>query len=302
MAREHAEAVRRGLALKQAGNAIVATLGGREVHPVTVRVGGFHRVPRRGDLAPLAERLKWAREAALQTVRWTAQFEFPDCEHPYTFLALHHPEDYPFIAGRIVSNGGLDIEASQFEEHIDEHQVSYSNALQAQIRGAGTYLTGPLARYNLNFEQLAPIAREAALAAGLTRRCTNPFRSIVVRAVEVLHACDEALRLIERYEPPQQAARPCEPRAGVGMAATEAPRGLLYHRYELDPDGTIRCARIVPPTSQNQAAIEEDLCRFSGEFLALEPERLRRRCEQLVRNHDPCLSCPTHFLRLELDA
>ncbi len=302
MAREHGAAVRRGLALKQAGNAIIAALGGREVHPVTVRVGGFHRVPHPRELAPLAERLRWAREAALETVRWTGAFEFPDCERPYTFLALRHPQNYPFNAGRIVSNQGLDIPAQVFEERIREHPVRHSNALQAELLGTGAYLTGPLARYSLNFERLAPIAREAALAAGLGSRCTNPFRSIVVRAVEVLHACEEALSLIGRYEVPAQAACECEPRAATGMAATEAPRGLLYHRYDLAADGTIRLARIVPPTAQNQAAMEEDLRRFSGEWLSGPTEMLRRRCEQLVRNHDPCISCATHFLRLEIDA
>ena len=178
--------------------------------------------------------------------------------------------------------------------------MKHSTALHAQLRAGGAYLTGPLARYNLNFERLAPIAREAALEAGLTRHCTNPFRSIVVRAVEVLHACDEALRIIERYEPPDAADGEYAPRAAMAIAATEAPRGLLYHRYRLAADGTITEARIVPPTSQNQAAIEEDLLRFTAEYLEQPQERLRERCERLVRNHDPCISCATHFLRLEV--
>jgi coenzyme F420-reducing hydrogenase alpha subunit len=300
MAREHGDAVRRGLTLKQTGNELVALLGGREVHPVTVRVGGFYRVPSRAQLLALTERLERAREAALATVRWTAQFDFPACDRDYTFLALRHPTEYPFNEGRIVSNRGLDIAPADFEAHVEELQVKHSTALHAQLRAGGAYLTGPLARYNLNFERLAPIAREAALEAGLTRHCTNPFRSIVVRAVEVLHACDEALRIIERYEPPDAADGEYAPRAAMAIAATEAPRGLLYHRYRLAADGTITEARIVPPTSQNQAAIEEDLLRFTAEYLEQPQERLRERCERLVRNHDPCISCATHFLRLEV--
>jgi coenzyme F420-reducing hydrogenase alpha subunit len=300
MAREHGEAVRRGLALKQMGSDLIALLGGRAVHPVTVCVGGFHRVPRRSELAGLTERLEHSREAALALVRWTGGFEFPDCERDYTFLALRQPSEYPFNAGRIVSNRGLDISAAEFEPHIEQHQVRRSTALHARLRDGGAYLTGPLARYNLNFERLAPIAREAALAAGLGRSCTNPFRSIVVRAVEVLHACDEALRIIARYEEPELPACRYEPRAAIGIAATEAPRGLLYHRYRLDADGTLLEARIVPPTAQNQAAIEEDLRCFGGAFLALPPPQLREQCEQLVRNHDPCISCATHFLHLEV--
>ncbi len=300
MARDHADAVRRGLTLKQAGNEIIALLGGREIHPVTVCVGGFYRVPRKRELTALVGRLQWARAAALETVHWVAGFEFPACDRDYTFVALRHPAEYPFNEGRIVSSDGLDICAAEFEAHIDETQVKRSTALHAQLRAAGPYLTGPMARYSLNFERLSPIAQEAALSAGLGRRCTNPFRSIVVRAVEVLHACDEALRIIARYEEPDEPACAIEPRAGMGIAATEAPRGLLYHRYRLDAGGTILEARIVPPTAQNQAAIEEDLRRFSGEFLTQPPQRLRQRCEQLVRNHDPCISCATHFLRLQL--
>ena len=300
MAREHGEAVRRGLALKQVGSDIIALLGGRAVHPVTVCIGGFNRVPRRAELAGLTERLERSREAALAMVRWTAGFEFPDCERDYTFVALRHRSEYPFSAGRIASNRGLELPAAQFEAHIEQHQVRHSTALHARLRTGGAYLTGPLARYSLNFEHLAPIAQDAELAAGLGRSCTNPYRSIVVRAVEILHACDEALRIIARYEAPELPASPYEPRAAMGIAATEAPRGLLYHRYRLDADGTLLEARIVPPTAQNQAAIEEDLRCFAGAFLALPRPQLREQCEQLVRNHDPCISCATHFLHLEV--
>ena len=300
MARQHGEAVRRGLALKQMGSDLIALLGGRAVHPVTVCIGGFHRAPRRPELARLIEPLQRSREAALALVRWTAGFEFPDCARDYTFVALRHPSEYPFNAGQIASNRGLELSAAQFEAHIEQYQVRHSTARHATLRSGGAYLTGPLARYSLNFERLAPIAQEAALAAGLGRSCTNPFRSIVVRAVEVLHACDEALRLIARYEEPELPASRYEPRAALGFAATEAPRGLLYHRYRLDADGTLLEARIVPPTAQNQAAIEEDLRRFAGAFLTLPPAQLRAHCEQLVRNHDPCISCATHFLHLEV--
>lgn len=300
MAREHGDAVRRGLMLKKAGNEIVAALAGREIHPVNVRVGGFYRAPRKRELAPLAERLERARDAALETVLWTAGFEFPDRERNYTFVALQHPEEYPFNEGRIVSSRGLDITAREYEANFEEMHVERSTALHSRLRGAGAYLTGPLARYNLNFARLSPIAQDAARAAGLGSSCANPYRSIVVRAIEVLYACDEALRIIERYEEPDTPAVPLEPRAATGYAATEAPRGLLYHRYRLDADGTIAEARIVPPTSQNQATIEEDLVSFVGGFLHLPRDTLRRRCEQTVRNHDPCISCSAHFLRLEV--
>jgi coenzyme F420-reducing hydrogenase alpha subunit len=301
MARDHGEAVRRGLALKKAGNEILTLLGGREIHPINVRVGGFYRVPTRRELAPLAEKLKWAREAALQTVRWVAGFDFPDAERDHELVALQPADEYPLNEGRIVSDHGLDIAASDYDAHFEEAQVERSTALHARLRERGAYLVGPLARYSLNFERLSPLARQAAREAGLGTACVNPYRSIIVRAVEVLYACDEALRIIEAYEPPDRPAVEVEPRAGVGCAATEAPRGLLYHRYRLEADGSIAEARIVPPTSQNQTSIEADLASSVRDWLDLPDDALRHRCEQTVRNYDPCISCSTHFLRLELD-
>ncbi|HKI63962.1 MAG TPA: Ni/Fe hydrogenase subunit alpha [Burkholderiales bacterium] len=301
MAREHQAEVERGLQLKKVGNEIVQLVGGREIHPINVRVGGFYRTPTRRELAPLAERLKWARDAAIETVRWVAGFEFPDCERDYEFVALRHAGEYPFNEGRLVSNKGLDIGARDYEAHFEERHVAYSTALQSVIRGRGAYLVGPLARYSLNFDRLSPLAQEAAREAGLGPVCANPYRSIVVRAVETLYACDEALRLIEGYQEPARPAVPVEPRAGSGYACTEAPRGLLYHRYALDAQGTITDARIVPPTSQNQTSIEDDLRAFLPDWLGLDDEALRWRCEQTIRNYDPCISCSCHFLRLELE-
>jgi coenzyme F420-reducing hydrogenase alpha subunit len=276
-------------------------LGGREIHPINVRVGGFYRAPTRRELAPVAERLKWAREAALQTVRWVAGFEFPDCQRDYEFVALRHAAEYPFNEGRVASSKGLDIAAHEYDAHFEERHVPYSTALQSELRGRGAYLVGPLARYALNFDRLSPLAQEAARDAGLGRVCTNPFRSIVVRAVEILYACDEALRLIDAYEAPERPAVPIEPRAGTGYACTEAPRGILYHRYGLDGQGSITDAKIVPPTSQNQTSIEDDLRAFISGWLALDDEALRVRCEQTIRNYDPCISCSCHFLNLEVE-
>jgi len=301
MARDHGDAVRRGLSLKKAGNEILALLGGREIHPINVRVGGFYRTPRKRELEPLAERLKWARDAALETVRWVAGFDFPERERDYTFVALGHPEQYPFNEGRIVSNRGLDILPQDYDAHFEEVHVERSTALQSRLRDGSAYLVGPLARYNLNFDRLSPLARDAAHQVGLGPSCRNPYQSIVVRAVEVLYACDEALRIIDEYVEPDRPAATVEARAGIGFGATEAPRGLLYHRYRLDPDGTIAVAHIVPPTSQNQASIEEDLASYIGGFLELPDAALRHRCEQTVRNYDPCISCATHFLRLDID-
>ncbi|MGP0103135.1 MAG: Ni/Fe hydrogenase subunit alpha [Solirubrobacteraceae bacterium] len=301
MARDHREIVEQGLRMKKAGNALMALVGGREVHPINVRVGGFYRAPTRAELRTLVDPLERARETALATVRWAATLEFPEVRRAPELLALSEPGLYPIDLGRIVSDRGLDIAPAEFDAHVVEEHVEHSNALHARIRERGTYLTGPLARYALASAQLRPLAREAAREAGLGPVCDNPFQSIVVRAVELVQACDEALALIDGYVEPDASAVDVIPRRGVGHGATEAPRGLLYHRYEIDDEGTILDARIVPPTSQNQLAIEEDLRAVVEAGVDLPDEQLSLRCEQTIRNHDPCISCATHFLKLTVD-
>ncbi len=234
-------------------------------------------------------------------MRWTATLDYPELECDWELVALSQPGEYPLERGRLRSTAGLDIAPAEFDEHFVEEQVEHSTALHARVRARGSYLTGPLARYALNSERLSPVAREAAADAGLGGAVTNPFRSITVRAVEVLYAFDEALRIIQSYEEPERPAVDAEPRAGAGHGWTEAPRGTLYHSYRLDDAGVIVGARIVPPTSQNQRRMEEDLRAFVAEHAHLGDEELRMRCEQAIRNYDPCISCSTHFLRLEVD-
>lgn len=296
-----AAVVRRGLRMKKAGNRIVQVVGGREVHPINVKVGGFYRAPKLDDLRALAEELKWARDAALETVRWAAGLPMPDFEVDYEFVALRHPDEYPMNEGRLISSRGLDIAAEEFPDHFEEFQAPHSNALQARRRGGGSYFVGPLARWNLNADRASPLVREAARATGIRFPNRNPFVSIVARTLEILLAFDEALRLIGAYEPPAQPSVACTPRAGVGHAATEAPRGCLYHRYETGADGLIRDAVIVPPTSQNQSQIEHDLLRLAPNLVELPDEQAALRAEHLIRSYDPCISCATHFLKLRVE-
>ncbi len=294
----HRAALVRGLELKKIGNEIIELVGGRAVHPINVKVGGFYRIPTRRELAPLRERLLVARELAIETVAWVAGFEFPDHAVEAELVALHDPTEYAVMGGRIMSSGGLDIPAAEFCDHAVEHQVAHSTALHARLLERGSYLVGPLARFALNFDQLQPVAREAADRAGVGPECRNPFQSIVIRAVEVLHAIDLAIGLIDAYQPPDHPALTVDVRPGVGHGVTEAPRGLLYHRYELDADGLIADAVIVPPTSQNQPAIEHDLWHLVEANLDLDDDHLRHRAETAIRNYDPCISCATHFLDL----
>jgi sulfhydrogenase subunit alpha len=300
MAQDHRDLIQRGLQLKKVGNEIVAFLGGREIHPINVRVGGFYKVPSKSELAPLAERLKWARDAAMETVRWVGTFSFPDFEQDYEFVALSHADEYPFNEGRIISNKGLGIDVQEYDTSFVEEHVQWSNALHSTIKGRGAYFCGPMARFNLNFAKLRPIAKHAAAEVGLPGACRNPFKSIIIRAIEVLHACDEALAIIGSYDAPDNPAVEVQPRAGTGYGCTEAPRGSLYHRYRIDEQGVILDAKIVPPTSQNQKTIESDLWRFVPPRVDLPNDQLTWQCEQAIRNYDPCISCATHFLKLKV--
>jgi len=298
MAEVHGDIVRRGLQLKKAGNEILRVLGGREIHPVNVRPGGFYSVPTRASLRELAEVLKPARDTAVDLVRWVAALPIPAFEQDYEFVAMRHPDEYPFNEGRLVSSRGIDIDIADYDAHFEERHVAHSTALHSVIKERGAYLVGPLARYALNFDRLPASIQALAREAGLGPVCRNPFQSIIVRALELVFACEEALSIIAGYDPPDIASVPFEPRAGVGFGCTEAPRGICWHRYEFEPDGTIVTARIVPPTSQNQPSIEADLMAVATQMIAADDDAIRDRCEQTIRNYDPCISCSAHFLNL----
>jgi coenzyme F420-reducing hydrogenase alpha subunit len=302
LAADHRAEVERGLELKKIGNRIVEVVGGRAVHPVNVRLGGFYRVPSAAEMRSLAGDLRRAVELADDVARWTATFPMPDHELPdgVALVALRHPTEYPMLGDRLVSTTGLDIGAGAFLDHFAEEHVEHSTALHGRMLAGGDYLVGPLARFALNADHLAPRAAALAAELGLTGAERNPFRSVVVRAIETLHACEVALSIADAYEPPDRPSVPVEPRAGAGCGWSEAPRGLLWHRYEIDEAGTILDARIVPPTSQNQPVIEHDLTHLIEESLHLDDERLEALCEQAVRNYDPCISCATHFLDMRL--
>ena len=300
MASEHGDAVRRGLALKKAGNELLRVVGGREIHPVNIKVGGFYSLPRRSELKKVAEELKRGRDFAVDLVRWFATFPFPDVEQDYEFVALSHPQEYPFNEGRLVSNRGIDIAVSEFDDVFEERHVSHSTALHSMVKARGAYLVGPLARYALNFDLLTASVRSLAQEVGLGPVCRNPFKSIIVRGLELVFACEEALRIIDEYEPPEAASVPFEPRAGTGFGCTEAPRGICWHSYKMDADGVIQSARIVPPTSQNQPSIEEDLRTVASGMIDEPDDAIRHRCEQSIRNYDPCISCSVHFLKLTI--
>jgi sulfhydrogenase subunit alpha len=294
-------AVERGLRLKKAGNAILRLLGGRSVHPVGACLGGFTRTPRPAELLELRHTLARLSDDAAASVRWVAGFDLGERSADIEFVALRHPHEYPMNEGRLTSTAGLDAAPEDFDAHVTEHQVPHSTALHATLNGRGPYCVGPLARLNLNFDRLPADVAAVARGCGVGWPNANTATSIVARAIEILYAVHEALRLIDAYEPPARPAAPVRLRSGRGCAITEAPRGILYHAYETDADGCITAARIVPPTSQNQAQIEAELRAVAPAWLARPRAEATHLCETLIRSYDPCISCATHFLRLEVE-
>jgi coenzyme F420-reducing hydrogenase alpha subunit len=302
MAKDHRAAVESGLALKKAGNELVGLIGGRAIHPVSVQVGGFSRTFRRAELTALHGSLARALEISLATVDLVAGLETPAFEREGRLVALRHPTEYPMNEGRIVSTDGMDVAATDWRSIFAEQQVPWSNALQARGRDGRPYLLGPMARVTLDADHLHPLAAEALERTGLAGEiAVNPYRSIVARAIELVDATAEALDIIDAYQPPDAPAATWRPGRASAAWATEAPRGMIFHAYELDEDGYVAHAQIVPPTSQNQAAIEADLATFAVQVLDLPHDQATHRIEQLIRSYDPCISCATHFLDLTVE-
>jgi sulfhydrogenase subunit alpha len=301
LAEKNRGAVERGLRIKKAGNAIVAALGGRSVHPVGVCIGGFTRTPRRDELANLREQLLRIRDDTIECVRWVSGFDLPAVERDIEFVSLRHPDEYPMNEGRMISSKGIDAAVDNFDDLFEEEQVPYSNALHSKVKGRGAYFLGPLARVNLNLDRLGSEVGAVARATGIPWPNSNPYTSVVARSLEVLYAVDEALRIIDAYQPPALPSVSFEVGAGMGRAITEAPRGSLYNVFETDHAGLIRSARIVPPTAQNQARIEADLRELAPELMRHPHAVATRMCEMAIRNYDPCISCSTHFLKVEIE-
>ena len=303
MAADHREAVERGLRLKKIGNDLLEILGGRAIHPINVTVGGFYRAPPVRDLKALLPDLQWGLQASLEVLQLVSRFEFPDLNVDYECVCIQDPDEFPMNHGRVVSTSGLNVPVEEYEQHFQERHMRQSTALHSvQIPQRRSYLVGPLARVNLCFDQLSPTAKRAAETCGIAWPSRNNFHSIAARAIEMIDAYEEAIAIVQDYQAEPVPSRVAyEPRPGTGCHATEAPRGLLYHRYRIGDDGLIAEAKIVPPTSQNQGQIEADLRAYVPQVLSLDDARATARCEHLIRNYDPCISCATHFLRLHVE-
>jgi len=300
MAKRDPVLVREALTLKKLGNSLMSAVGGREIHPVSLKIGGIYRAPSKEALASFLPELDRLRASVREMIGFISSLERPSLERESTLVCLRDPVRYAIDRGEIVSNQGLRLPPSAFEEHFEEYQVDYSNALHSRTKGGGSYMVGPLARFSLNYEQLNPAARAMAKEVGLKPPLKDPFQSILVRALEIVHALEETVREVNEYEEPVRPSVPYRAKAGTCYGVSEAPRGILYHSYTVNGRGQIERARIVPPTAQNQARMEDDVRLLAPRIVKSGADEARRLSEMAIRNYDPCISCATHFLKLDI--
>ena len=295
------DVVKNALRMKKAGNEVLKAIGGRSVHPVNVCVGGFYRWPDAGPLKATLTELEWALEAAKETVKWSLTLPYPDLKVNYEFVAIHDKDEYGVMKGDVWSSKGSKLSVKEYETRYIEEQVKHSNALHSHTNEGGHYLVGPLARLNLNNEQLLPEAQKALRESKIKLPLVNPYKSLIARAIELVNFIEEAIQLVKAYHPLGPAYLELKLRAGEGCGMSEAPRGLLYHRYQIDERGRVKYAKITPPTAQNLPRIEQDLLALAPQLVKMEQEEATLTAEHLIRSYDPCISCATHFLKLKVE-
>ena len=297
MAKDHPAEVRRGLMLQNLGNEIMRCVGGRSVHPVSIRVGGLHKAPDEQRLEKLLQDLEQGLPEAEAMCEWLATIAMPDDPQNFNCAALQ-ADGYAVENGKLVSNTGLKLTPEQYENHFTEFHQPQSTALWSHMDGEA-YLVGPLARMNLTAQTMPADCTPLLQKYAHRFPSNNMFDSMLARGLEIVFAMREAISILQGYSVPAQSYIEPTPKAGVGFGWSEAPRGLLWHNYELDSAGIVQKARLVPPTSQNQARIEQDLHRSLLNFgLDNSDDDIRLHCEKVIRNYDPCISCATHFLKL----
>jgi coenzyme F420-reducing hydrogenase alpha subunit len=295
MAADHRDIAEMALRLKKLGNDIGELVGGRAIHPISMVVGGFTKVPTRDDLEPFEVRLEGGLEDMSRAADLLAGFDYPRITGKSELIAISDSERYAVNEGRMASTEGLDVPEDRYRTRIVEEQVAHSNAKQSRVKDRGVFMVGPLARVVLNGGKLSRRAGDLKSKIGLERDSTDPFMNIKARAVEITYALEESLDIIRNLGV-DVAEQPAKPHVGVpcqGAALTEAPRGLLYHAYRFDKSGAVVSCDIVPPTAHNSAHVERSM-RELGETAVANGEDLTQRCEMLVRAYDPCISCSVH--------
>lgn len=299
--KEYLPIAKRGLRFKKLGNEILALMGGRSVHPVSVVVGGFSSVPRKKDLLLLKEDILSAYEESLEGIMWASNLRFNDNIMDAEFVSLVNKEEYPINYGDVASNKGLNVSQDEFLDIIQEHQIQYSTALHSGIKRDNfitPYIVGPISRLNLNHDRLPSEIKDVLKNSGIELPLKNTHMSIIARSVELSYALYEILRLIDKYEEIDKPSVEFEPKEGQSTWITEAPRGILIHNYKIDVHGNVKACRLIPPTSQNMANVERDIANFVIQNINKPSEYLKKEVEKIIRSYDPCISCSVHLVKV----
>jgi len=300
IAKENPQVVRDAVELRKWGNRAIEIIGGRPVHPVGFRVGGLHRIIRKEELSQLLRNFDEVEKMARKLLEFVLNLPIPEIEYELVLMSLRGDREYPILKGIVANNLGGEFPEDDLEKNIMVEQKIYSNGLHYRLKNGRPYITGPIARFNLNYDLLAPEVKDILEQAGYKAPLKNTYQSIIARAAETYHSVLEIRRLIESYSEPSQPYIEAEVRAGKGAAISEAPRGMLYHYYEIDDEGKITFANIIPPTTQNYAAMEEDIIKVQDLIVNAPPEKAQRVVEMTIRNYDPCISCSVHAIKLKI--
>ncbi len=293
MQEQFGDRIARYIRMKDVINRLSGIIGGRALHPVTHLPGGFTSIPNPQEFGEVLEQLKSIRADAEQVVRDVADFQFPDFYAPCEHVALNRAEGYAINEGRIVSDRGLDISMDDYDAHFQEAEVPYAFAKQSTIAGRGIFRVGALARLNNKFGNLQDRTQALAVQMGFQHPHSNPFYNNLAQSLEVVDGIEQCIQILETTTFQEEDIH-AGPESGEGGVATEAPRGLLYHWYQINHKGVVEQAKIVTPTSHNFLVIERDLKELVAQHQDREPDQLKLLCEQLVRAYDPCFSCSVH--------
>ncbi len=305
MIETHREVVERGLRLKRLANDICRAVGGRHVHPITMAVNGFTKLPELEELRALRERLEEARGDVQATVEFFAQAELPQfAREDAKFLSLRAEGQYALVEGEIATSDGRRAPVESYQELVREYVVEHSTAKHAGLGSEDVpYAVGALARVNINYDLLHPKAKQAAEALGVAPPCGNPFMNTRAQVVEVVHCVEEAIALLGELERRGLAAEETavEVRGGRGVGAVEAPRGTLFYDVEVGDDGLVSRANLIIPTNQNLHSIEADMRALVPQILTRGEDEVAHTLEMLVRAYDPCISCATHLVEVHFE-
>ncbi len=297
----HKDVVLRALRIKKLSGDLCAMIGGRHTHPIALTVGGLSHTPSERELRDMRARFVEARADMDETVALFASLPWPQFERETEYVSLHRDDEYAFIGGTIVTSDGFSYPIEDYRKVTNEWCVPFSTAKWARHH-RDSYMVGALARFNNNYDQLHPKAKEAAAKFGMKPLVTNPFLNSAAQVIEMVHCIEDGIEIMDELltrgiQP--EAPAPVEVKAGEGVGSCDVPRGILFHNYVYDENGICTSANCIIPTNQNWANVNADLQAFLPQILDRSQEEIRHLLEMLVRAYDPCISCSTHFLRVE---